>query len=96
MGRFQNDATEAIYRGKNTKDARNKCPREIWSVARRKLSIVREADTLEDIRKIPGNRYEKLEGDREGRSSIRINDQYRVTFKWKDGEAREINIVDYH
>ena len=54
------------------------------------------AARLEDLRVPPANRLEKLKGDREGRYSIRINDQYRICFTWKDGDAYEVEVVDYH
>jgi proteic killer suppression protein len=54
------------------------------------------AETVEDLRVPPGNRLEKLAGDREGQYSIRINDQWRICFRWRDGDAHDVEIVDYH
>ena len=65
-------------------------------VARRKLRILAAAVTLEDLRLPPGNRLEALKHDRKGQHSIRINNQWRVCFRWRDGEANDVEIVDYH
>lgn len=62
----------------------------------RKLVAVDAAELLEDLRVPPGNRLEKLKGDRAGQHSIRINDQWRICFRWKDGNAHDVEIVDYH
>jgi proteic killer suppression protein len=62
----------------------------------RKLGIVDAAEQLDDLRIPPGNRLEKLKGSRAGQHSIRINDQWRVCFRWKDGNAYDVQIVDYH
>jgi len=62
----------------------------------RKLGLVDAAEKLEDLRVPPGNRLEKLKGRRAGQHSIRINDQWRICFTWKDGNARDVEIVDYH
>jgi proteic killer suppression protein len=65
-------------------------------VAQRKLTIVNAAKTLEDLRVPPNNRLEKLTKDRAGQHSIRINDQFRVCFRWQNGDAHNVEIVDYH
>jgi len=65
-------------------------------VALRKLVILDAAESLEDLRVPPGNRLEKLSRDRAGQHSIRINDQWRICFVWKDGDAYEVEIADYH
>lgn len=65
-------------------------------VAHRKLTQIHNASSLNDLRAPPGNRLEALTGDREGQYSIRINDQWRVCFRWKDGDAYDVEIVDYH
>ena len=72
-----------------------------WSadVARRalaKLRLIDSADNLEDLRNPPGNRLEMLRGDRKGRYSVRINDQWRICFRWSEGGAYDVEIVDYH
>jgi proteic killer suppression protein len=68
----------------------------IARVAVRKIQAVDFATVLEDLRNPPGNRLEKLHGDREGQYSIRVNDQYRVCFRWKDEHAWDVGLVDYH
>ncbi len=62
----------------------------------RKLVVVDAAEALDDLRVPPGNRLEKLRGERAGLHSIRINDQWRICFRWEDGDAHEVEIVDYH
>ena len=64
--------------------------------ARRKLEALAAATSLEDLRRVPGNRLEALRGDRAGQFSIRINAQWRVCFEWAEGDVREVEIVDYH
>ncbi|HET7221820.1 MAG TPA: type II toxin-antitoxin system RelE/ParE family toxin [Rhodanobacteraceae bacterium] len=68
----------------------------IQRVARRKLRMLNNAATLDDLRIPPANRLEALKGDRKGRHSMRINNQRRICFQWKDGDAIEVEIVDYH
>lgn len=68
----------------------------IESVARRKLEMIEAAHRLEDLRVPPGNRLEALSGDRKGQHSIRVNDQWRVCFVWREGGADDVEIVDYH
>ena len=65
-------------------------------MALRKLLMVDAAESLDDLRVPPGNRLEKLKGNREGQHSVRVNDQWRVCFIWKDGDAHEVEVVDYH
>jgi len=69
---------------------------DIERVARRKLSYLNQAKVLQDLRVPPGNRLEALLGDRKGQYSIRINDQWRICFKWNDGDVEDVEIVDYH
>lgn len=69
---------------------------DVQRVAQRKLVILHAAESVDDLRAPPGNRLERLSGDREGQYSIRINDQWRVCFRWSDGDAYEVEIVDYH
>jgi proteic killer suppression protein len=71
-------------------------PREIQAVARRKLRMLNNARQLDDLRIPPANRLEALKGNRRGQHSIRINDQWRVCFRWNDGDASQVEIVDYH
>lgn len=71
-------------------------PADLQRTMLRKLVAVDAAEQLEDLRVPPGNRLEKLKGDRAGQHSIRVNDQWRVCFRWKDGNAYDVAIVDYH
>ena len=71
-------------------------PSVLQRAALRKLLILDAAEGLEDLRVPPGNRLEKLKGDRSGQHSIRINDRYRICFAWRDGGAEAVEIVDYH
>jgi proteic killer suppression protein len=71
-------------------------PAALWRVALRKLWMLHNAASLDDLRVPPGNRLEALRGDRKGQFSIRINDQYRVCFQWIEGHAHQVVIVDYH
>jgi proteic killer suppression protein len=68
----------------------------VHRVALRKLLLLDAAERLEDLRIPPGNRLERLSGNREGQHSIRINDQWRICFRWSEGDAHEVEIVDYH
>jgi proteic killer suppression protein len=74
----------------------NRLPQDIQQVSYRKLRMLNNAATFEDIRIPPANRLEKLSGDRTGQYSIRINDQWRICFEWIDGDAYNVEIVDYH
>jgi len=69
---------------------------ELQRVAYRKLTVIDAAESISDLRVQPGNRLEKLKGDREGQYSIRINNRWRICFFWKDGDAHEVQIADYH
>lgn len=88
---FKCSATEALAGGRRVARFSS-----IQSVARRKLSQLGIAGRLEDLRIPPGNRLEKLKGNRAGQYSIRVNDQYRVCFRWSAAGARDVEIVDYH
>jgi toxin HigB-1 len=76
--------------------ASRRLPVDIQSVARRKLRMLNAAAVLDDLRIPPANRLEALRGDRSGQHSIRINDQWRICFRWSGGDAFEVEIVDYH
>ncbi len=89
---FKCRETERIYRGRFSR----RLPRDLQRVAARKLEMLGAASMLRTLRIPPANRLEKLGGDRSGRYSIRINDQWRICFVWKDGDAYEVEIVDYH
>jgi len=84
-------ATEALFRREPPKRFQL-----IRQVALGKLQILHAASRLDDLRVPPGNRVEKLKGRRKGRYSIRINDQWRVCFRWRGGDAYDVEIVDYH
>jgi proteic killer suppression protein len=93
---FRDDATEDLYHGRNTKGARQRLPQTLRQVAARKLDLLDQAEVLDDLRVPPGNRLEGLRGDRHGQHSIRINDQYRICFRWTETGPIDVEIVDYH
>lgn len=93
---FQNQGTEDIFDGKNSKAARKLCPQNIWKITARKLEPLDSARDLDDLKIPPGNRLEALSKNRDGQHSIRTNDQYRVCFEWNTGNADNVEIVDYH
>lgn len=92
---FADETTADIYHGVNSRQAR-RIPQEIRPVAWRKLDMIENAHDLRDLRAPPGNRLESLHGRLSGFHSIRINDQYRVVFKFEDGTASSVRITDYH
>lgn len=94
--RFRDSGTADLASGKASKAARATVPTNLLAVAVRKLDWVLSATSLDELRLPPGNRLETLRGDRAGQHSIRINDQYRICFIWANGEATEIEVVDYH
>nr|WP_199303677.1 MULTISPECIES: type II toxin-antitoxin system RelE/ParE family toxin [unclassified Synechocystis] len=73
-----------------------KLPGDIQQVALRKLRMLNRAETLQDLKVPPANRLEALKGDRQGQYSIRINAQWRICFQWENGEALDVEIIDYH
>jgi len=89
---FRDKRTASVAAGRLPKGF----PSDLLTVGRRKLGILDNAASLEDLRSPPGNRLEALSGDRSGRHGIRINQQWRVCFVWRDGNAEEVEIVDYH
>lgn len=89
---FCDRETEKVWSG----DGSRRLPSDIQQVARRKLRMLNNAQTLDDLRIPPANRLEALRGDRRGQHSIRINQQWRVCFVWQDGNADDVEIVDYH
>ena len=93
---FHDRGTEDVYDGVASAPARRRCPEGLWTVARRKLDLVNRAVDLKDLLVPPGNRLEPLKGDRKGQMSIRINQRYRICFRWEGGDAYEAEIVDYH
>lgn len=93
---FANGSTEDIFNGVNSRRARSVCPAVLWAVVRRKLALINRVTELRELSVPPGNRLELLHGDRSGQYSIRVNDQYRVCFRWEDGYADEVEVTDYH
>lgn len=89
---FADKETEKVFNQQFSK----KLPADIQHVALRKLVMISNAETIEDLRVPPANRLEKLEGKRKGQYSIRINDQWRICFKFSEGNSSEVEIVDYH
>lgn len=93
---FKDEGTRDIFAKNDTRAARKACPQLLWSVALRKLMMLERARQVIDLLEPPGNRLEHLKGNRLGSYSIRINDQYRVCFRWADAGAEDVEIVDYH
>lgn len=93
---FRGTATEDLFYGRNTKAARKTLPRKLWSIAVRKLDQLDSAVRLDDLRVPPGNRLEALRGDRIAEHSIRINQQYRICFRWTEDGPQAVEVVDYH
>jgi len=89
---FRNAAAEAAWARRFIKGV----PNDIVKVANRKLMQIHNARTIEDLRAPPGNRLEALSGNRKGQHSVRINDQWRICFVWRDGDAHDVEVVDYH
>ncbi len=89
---FKDWEAEKIF----NREKSRKVPQDIQRVAFRKLRMIENAETLDDLKIPPSNRLEKLKGDRAGKYSIRINDKYRVCFEWHDNNAFKVEIVDYH
>jgi proteic killer suppression protein len=92
---FADEATTDVFNGENTKAAR-RLAKDVWPVIRRKLDIVNAAAALDDLRVPPGNRLEALKGNQRGRHSIRVNDQYRITFRFEGGNTHEVRCEDCH
>lgn len=89
---YGNKETEKINKGRFSK----KLPNDIQRIAARKLKMINDAAELKDLRAPPSNRLETMKGDRKGQCSIRINNQWRICFKWTDGHAYHVEIIDYH
>lgn len=89
---FKSKETEKIYH----REVSWRLPMDIQQIALRKLRMINNAKNINDLRAPPANRLEKLRGEREGRHSIRINDQWRICFIWRGGDAFEVEITDYH
>ena len=89
---FRGRETERVF----LRERSRRLPPDVQRIAQRKLAIIDAADLLSDLQVPPGNRLEKLSGSREGQYSIRINDQWRVCFRWSDGDAYNVEVTDYH
>ena len=93
---FADGATEDLFLGVDSRRARRACPRALWSVVRRKLDQLNRVKDLQELSIPPGNRLERLRGNRRGQHSIRINEQYRVCFRWEENDVHEVEVTDYH
>jgi toxin HigB-1 len=89
---FADPEAELIWSGRRSR----RLPADIQNVALRKLRLLNQAKTLNDLRVPPGNRLEALKSDRQGQHSIRINDQWRICFIWAEGGPKHVEVVDYH
>lgn len=93
---FATPATEDLFNGVSSRRARGVCPIALWPVVRRKLDQLNRVRDLAELRVPPGNRLERLRGDQRGQYSIRINEQYRICFRWEAGHADDVEVTDYH
>jgi proteic killer suppression protein len=93
---FADEATADLFNGVDNRRARRVCPSTLWSVVARKLTQLNRVRELGELAVPPGNRLEALKGARRGQHSIRINDQYRICFRWEDGHAEDVEVTDYH
>lgn len=89
---FRDKDTEKVF----LREKSRRLSAAVQHLAQRKLAILDAAESLEELRVPPGNRLEKLRGDREGQRSIRVNDQWRICFRWSEGDAYDVEITDYH
>ncbi len=93
---FKNRATEDIFNGVTSKPAMRACPKKLWKIATRKLDQLDSVSTLKELSVPRGNMLEPLAGNRQGQHSVRINEQYRICFKWIDNAPGDVEITDYH
>jgi len=93
---FLDKASQDIFNGVNSREARKACPRNLWRIATRKLDQLDSVQNIEELRVPPGNRLEALSGNRKGQFSIRINEQYRVCFVWGEKGPSNVEVTDYH
>jgi proteic killer suppression protein len=93
---FRSKGTEDIFNGINSKEARKTCPQTLWKIVARKMDQLDSVIQLNELRIPPNNRLESLSKDRKGQHSIRINDQYRICFIWRDAGPDNVEITDYH
>lgn len=92
---FADKATEGLFHGTRSKDVR-RIPGDVRRPALQRLDVLNAADSLQDLLIAPGNRLESLKGDRQGYFSIRVNDQWRIVFRWADNAVHDVQLVDYH
>lgn len=93
---FKNQGTEDIFNGRNSKEARKICSSSLWRIAARKLEQLDSVTSITELRIPPGNMLEVLKKNRKEEYSIRINEQYRICFKWSETGPDHVEIVDYH
>jgi proteic killer suppression protein len=93
---FKDQVTEDIFDGRRSKAARKRLPEHLWRIAQRKLDQLDAVFSIEELRIPPGNRLEKLGGDRQDTYSIRINDQFRICFHWEEAGPANVEIINYH
>ena len=93
---FKTKGTEDINYGRVTKEALRTLPKELHRKAQIKLARLGAVTSMQDLQEIRGNRFERLKGERKGQYSIRINDQYRICFRWEKENAVDVEIIDYH
>jgi len=93
---FKDPASEDLFNGRNSKQARKCCPQQLWKIATRKLDQLDSIQSLEELKIPPGNRLEALSGSRKGQHSIRINQQYRICFSWGNQGPTQVEVTDYH
>lgn len=93
---FHDKGTRDLFNGRDSKAARKTCPKELWTIARRKLDHLDFAGALHDLGRPPGNRLHALRGDRVGQHAIAINNQYRICFTWTPEGPAGVEVTDYH
>jgi len=93
---FKNPGTEDVFYGRQTKVARRACPQSLWRIAARKFDLLDSVVSIEELWVPRSNRLEVLKGKRKGQFSIRVNDQYRICFRWTETGPDAVEIVDYH
>lgn len=89
---FRNDEARKVFQRQRSR----RVPEDLQRIALRKLTMLDAVESIEDLRTPPGNRLKRLSRERKGQYSIRINDQWRICFTWRDGDAYEVELVDYH
>ena len=93
---FADKASEDLFDGVNSREARKACPKNLWRIAARKLDQLDSVQSIDELRVPPGNRLEALAGNRKGQFSIRINEQYRICFTWGEKGPSNVEVTDYH